>query len=137
MLRNRAFNRTRDEARRRARHAAAGAGAAAAAAVGPEELLGRIEVQRLLAEAVVALREPLRQTVLLRYYEELSVRADRGPVGRAGRHCATAVERGSWTSCARGLDQGHDGQREAWLRALIPLAPELGRVQGTSACAPG
>src|SRR5262245_60908672 len=37
----------------------------------PEQLVERVELQRLLAGLVVELEEPLRSTVLLRYYEGL------------------------------------------------------------------
>ncbi|MEJ7603227.1 MAG: sigma-70 family RNA polymerase sigma factor [Kofleriaceae bacterium] len=38
----------------------------------PEELIRRVELQRLVAGEVLALREPYRSTVLLHYFEELS-----------------------------------------------------------------
>jgi RNA polymerase sigma-70 factor (ECF subfamily) len=116
VLRHRAFNHRRDDARLRARHQAA----AVASPPSPEELLGRMEVQRLLAEAVVALSEPLRQTVLLRYYEELKSPEIAQLMGVADGTVRRRLKE-ALDELKQRLD-GHHG-RDAWLRALLPLAP--------------
>src|SRR5262245_33398497 len=60
VLRNAAANQRRTDGRRRARDTVAGGAAADAVVPSPEELVGRMEVQRLLAELVLALNPPVR-----------------------------------------------------------------------------
>src|SRR3954451_15043558 len=67
----------RGKARRRREVAAAGL--LPEAARSPEMLLDRAEAQRRLASLVVALDEPYRSTIILRYYERLTAAA----IGRA------------------------------------------------------
>lgn len=81
VVRNLARDRHRRDTRR-ARHEAA-APSAAAPSPGAEDLLTRAEAHRRLIELVVALDEPFRSTVLLRFYEGL------GPAEIAAR---TGVE---------------------------------------------
>jgi RNA polymerase sigma-70 factor (ECF subfamily) len=129
VLRNRALNRKRDEQRLRARHDAAAAEVEAPPS--PEELLGRMEVQRLLAVAVLELREPLRQTILLRYFEDLKspeiARAMGVPEGTVRRRIKDGLE-----EIKQRLDSEHGGQRHTWLRSLAPLSPvaTVRRVSG-------
>jgi len=86
----------------------------------PEALAERVETQRRLAALVLALDEPFRQTLLLRYYEELSC----AEIARR-----TGVPEGTvrWRS-KRGLDELRErldddyGSRRAWSFALAPLA---------------
>jgi RNA polymerase sigma-70 factor (ECF subfamily) len=109
VLRNFARRALRTDTRARRRESGRDA-VAPSAATTPDVLLERAEAQRLLAELVMALDEPFRSTVLLRYFEGLSA-ADiartqeipRGP-------CAGASRRGS-TGCAR-----------PWTRATRPSA---------------
>ncbi|HEY8924433.1 MAG TPA: sigma-70 family RNA polymerase sigma factor, partial [Polyangia bacterium] len=69
LMRNRSINRAREDRRRETREAGAPQSPEAAS---PEELVGRLEIHKVLADAVLALQEPYRRTVLLRYFEELS-----------------------------------------------------------------
>ena len=121
VLRNRAANRSRDDARREARHRRASSLVAGAAGADPEELMSRIQAQRLLADLITNLREPNRQTVLLRYYEGFTseqIGSVMGvPAGTVRRRLKEALDH------LRGqLDRRHQGNREAWLGALLPLA---------------
>ena len=88
----------------------------------PEELLARVELQRLLAELVTSLSEPYRTTLLLHHVEDLA------PVEIARR---LAIPAGTvrWR-----LKVAHDelrdrliarsgGDRDAWRLALLPLVP--------------
>lgn len=88
----------------------------------PEELLARVQLQRLLAELVTSLAEPYRTTLLLRHVEDLA------PVEIARR---LAIPAGTvrWR-----LKVAHDqlrdrliarsgGDRDAWRLALLPLVP--------------
>jgi DNA-directed RNA polymerase specialized sigma24 family protein len=88
------------------------------AALGPQELLERAEVAKLLAEAVIRLSEPYRSAILYRYYEDL------GPgeiAERLGVPLATVK-----TRLRRALGMLRDrldrsgGGRE-WRLALLPL----------------
>jgi RNA polymerase sigma factor (sigma-70 family) len=75
VLRVLSLNQARAAARRRQREAEAAAARPAGQGVeaaGPDQVLGHLETQRRLSAALLALEEPYRTTVLLRYYEELS-----------------------------------------------------------------
>jgi RNA polymerase sigma factor (sigma-70 family) len=88
----------------------------------PEELLARVELQRVLAELMTSLSEPYRTTMLLHHVEDLA------PVEIAER---LAIPAGTvrWR-----LKVAHDelrerliarsgGDRDAWRLALVPLLP--------------
>jgi RNA polymerase sigma factor (sigma-70 family) len=73
VLRNRAHNQAREKTRRETRDSLVTASLAPdTESHSPETLVDRLRMQRLLADLVMALAEPLRQTLLLRYYEGLS-----------------------------------------------------------------
>ncbi|HKE01655.1 MAG TPA: sigma-70 family RNA polymerase sigma factor, partial [Planctomycetota bacterium] len=85
------------------------------------ELTDRVAVHRKVVDAVVALEEPYRTAILLRFFEGLPPRAiarRQGiPVSTAKSHLARGLDR------LRGrLDSLHGGDRGAWLAALTPLA---------------
>ena len=119
----------RNQVRRRWRagalHRRAGAELAAAeegaAAPSPEELLERARLQRVLADLVLALDEPFRSTVVLRYFEGKSAaeiaRALGIPAGTVRWRLSEAVER-----LRAGLDARERGGRVAWRALLAPLA---------------
>ena len=99
------------------------------------ELAQRIETQRLLARQVLALEEPYRTTIILRFYEGLSAaeiaRRTKVPAGTVRWRLKTALDqlRGS-------LDEDFGGQRAAWMALVVPLAPRdlslaAGAVTGT------
>src|SRR5262245_3325214 len=72
IVRRLAQNRLRSERRRSAREAAA---VAAEPGPTPEQVLAREEVRKRVVDAVLALDEPFRQVVLLRFYDDLAPRA--------------------------------------------------------------
>jgi RNA polymerase sigma factor (sigma-70 family) len=72
VLRMLRLQQARAAGRRRQRESESARDAALDAAARPDELLDQVETQRRLAEALLALAEPYRTTVVLRYYEELS-----------------------------------------------------------------
>jgi RNA polymerase sigma-70 factor (ECF subfamily) len=95
---------------------------ATAAVSSPEDLLERMEVQKLLATLVTALEEPYRQTVLLRYYEGLTS----AQIGeRLGAPAATVRGRlkVALDRLRDALDARNGGKRERWLSLLAPLVP--------------
>jgi RNA polymerase sigma factor (sigma-70 family) len=96
----------------------------------PHDLLERAQVQRNLVEAVVALEEPYRTAILLRYYEGRSA-ADiaRGgglPAGTVRWRLSEGIRR-----LRARLDEAHQGDPNRWQRALLPLAgPPLVQTAG-------
>ncbi|MEM7200824.1 MAG: carboxypeptidase regulatory-like domain-containing protein [Planctomycetota bacterium] len=107
----------RGEARRRRREQAASRDEAAPAT---DELVARVEVHRHVTEAVLALREPYRSTVLLRFFEDLSAEAiahrHRVAVSTVRVRLARAL-----AELRRRLDRTC-GSRRAWIAALWPAA---------------
>jgi RNA polymerase sigma factor (sigma-70 family) len=103
---------------------------AIAAAATPELLLARAQAQRLLVELVVALEEPFRSTVLLRYFEGQSAadiaRAQGVPAGTVRWRLQEALGR-----LRAALDARERGGRR-WAALLAPLAGSW-----TEARAPG
>lgn len=89
----------------------------------PDELLARAELERRLAELVIALDEPYRTTVLLRYREGLTaeqIAKQQGiPAGTVRGRLKTGLDR-----LRRELD---DSERKQ-LRALFAPAPTLWRI---------
>jgi RNA polymerase sigma factor (sigma-70 family) len=93
----------------------------APAIASPEALLGKLEVERLLARLVAELDEPYRQTVLLRYFEGWSA-ADIArrlgvPAGTVRWRLKTGLDR-----LRAALDREAHGDRRSWRLALAPLA---------------
>ena len=90
-----------------------------------DDVVERAAVQRALVEAVMELDEPVRSTVLLRFYDGLPPRdvARRMDVpvetvrARTARGLALLRER---------LDRTHGGRRAVWLGALLPFAQGSG-----------
>ena len=83
-----------------------------------EALVERVEVQRRVVDAVLALDEPLRSTVLLRFFEGLR------PVEIAARlgTPATTVRSRIKTALALlrdRLDRAHGGDRQLWCGAIL------------------
>src|SRR5688572_3423637 len=89
------------------------------------ELVERADLARALAGHVLALEEPYRSTLLLRYFEELPPRAiaarERVPV----RTIKTRLARGLEHLRTR-LDASSRGDRGRWLPAVVALAEPLG-----------
>lgn len=124
VVRNLAHNRRRENSNRRAREARA---ARAESTEGAEEALARESVLRSVVEAVLALEEPYRSTILARYY------AGHAPA-RIAEETATPVATVK-SRLARAhqqlrerLDRSH-GSRDAWglaLGSLIDVGTPLG-----------
>jgi RNA polymerase sigma factor (sigma-70 family) len=124
-IRNRLLNRAREQRRRTTREEKTIPGAAPDS---PEELLARLEIHKKLVEAVARLPEPYRQTVLLRYFQELNS-ADIA----ARLHVPAATVRGRLKTAVdllrEELDRGPGGRR-AWVGVMLVLAGP-GGVVGT------
>ncbi len=95
---------------------------AAVAAPSPEELVARARMQERVARMVLELEEPLRATVMLRYYEGLSgaeiARAQGVPEGTVRWRLKRALD-----EVRARLDEEHRGDRRAWVALVAPLAP--------------
>lgn len=122
VMRNLKRMRFRSASRRRAREHAS---ATDEKVPTPGELTHRMELQRRLASAVLALDEPQRSTVVLVFYEGLSL-AD---VARQQGVPATTVRsrmRAALVTLRERLDAEEGGDRGRWHLALAPIAaPKL------------
>jgi hypothetical protein len=118
VLGNAVRKRARTEGRRRARERAA----PPPDAVPDAQALGeRVEAQRLVADAVLALDEPYRSTVLLCYFEGLApseiARRQGLPAGTVRWRLCEALAR------LRARLEAAYGERRRWQLLLLPLAP--------------
>ena len=84
-------------------------------------LLERVQIQERLAAALLALDEPYRRTVLLRFYDDLPPREIARREGTKITTVKSRLQRGLARLRAE-LDRTHEGGREAWLSALTPIA---------------
>ena len=84
-----------------------------------DDVVAKAEQQRLLVAAVLALTEPERTTVLLRFFEELPPRA----IARR-MHCSVATVNSRLQRALAKLRESLDRTqgRTHWLAALVPLA---------------
>ncbi len=118
VARNFAREDLRADARRVAREASSARPEAVASS---HESVEAISVQRELFEAVLALDEPYRTTIVQRFYEGLPPReiARRAnvPVKTVKTRLSRALEK-----LRASLDGRHGGTRGTWLQALLPLA---------------
>jgi len=129
VLQNVARRRARDEARRRNRERSA---AAAEALPSVQDVVAQEQQRRRVVDAVLALPEPYRATVIARYFEELAP----GEIARRRRVPGATVRsqllRGLEMLRSR-LDQEHGGDRAAWGLALLPLLrPPLATGMGSA-----
>lgn len=120
VVRKTAAMRWRSAARRRDRETRASkTGAAAPSTL---EVLAQEEVRRSLLDALLALDEPYREVLLLRYYEALSPREVAARLRVPVETVRTRIKRGLKKLRTR-LDAQTKGGREAWVGALMPLVP--------------
>jgi RNA polymerase sigma factor (sigma-70 family) len=119
VLRNLVRARHRATGRRRRREEAFGA--AAVDSPSAQSALESAQLQRLVAELVLALQEPLRSTVLLRYVEGRSAVEIARAEGIAPATVRSRARDGLERIRAE-LDRRHGGDRRAWRFALLPLS---------------
>jgi len=94
------------------------------------EIAEREEARRRLMDAVVALDEPYREVIVLRFLEELPPREVARRLGVPVETARTRVKRG--LEQLRGaLDSAYGGDRRGWGMALLPFA-----LPKTAAAAP-
>ncbi len=118
VLANSVFQRRRAEERR-----AVHEGVAARAEELPDasELVERAELQRRLAEEVLALEEPFRRAVLLHYFDGLTSAEIARRSGTPAGSVRSQLRRGLERLRVR-MDQTHGGEREVWSATLLGLA---------------
>ena len=130
VVRNLARQRRRGEARRRRREAEVGSSNQEYPSAA--ELAARVETQQELATAVLELREPSRSTIILRFYEGLSS----AEIARRGEIPAATVRgrlRRGLCELRTLLDRRSNGDRSAWMAALLPIVRTQGhRVNGAA-----
>lgn len=97
-----------------------------------DELVARADMQRAVAEAVVALAEPYRTAILLRFFDGLPPRAIAERLGVPVETVRTRLKRG--LAQLRAELDGHYGTRAAW-SAL--MAPGVGWTAGATAMGSG
>ncbi len=132
VLRTRAGNRRRSERRRRDRERAATPGKRQGP-VGADELVERMEVRQRVVAAVLALEEPYRETVLLRFDRELTPSAIARETGIPLDTIKTRLRRALELLRER-LDREAGGDGRSWLSALVPLLD--GEPSGVAPAAP-
>lgn len=121
VMTNLARQRGRGEVRRRWRERLV---AAPEALESTSALVERHDIRVRLMHAVRALDEPYRRAVLLRYFEDLPVRAIAARDGIPHKTVESRLTRGLAKLRER-LDHEHAGDRRAWLVALAPFAKAM------------
>jgi RNA polymerase sigma-70 factor (ECF subfamily) len=118
--------RSRASKRRRAREAVVEPFSESSPA--PDELVGRLRAQRVVADAILRLAEPYRSTVLLRYFEDLSsaeiARRSGVPEGTVRRRLKVALDE------LRG--RLHAEERKTGQPVVAVLAPLAVKQSGAS-----
>jgi RNA polymerase sigma-70 factor (ECF subfamily) len=117
VLRNTSVDLLRSEGRRRRREEAVARPEAEPSAA---EVVARVEILRLVVNEVMALEEPYRSTVLLRYVEDLGPAAIAARQGVPLETVRTRLRRGLALLRER-LDRDHRGDRRAWALLLVPF----------------
>jgi RNA polymerase sigma-70 factor (ECF subfamily) len=116
-VRNGAKQLWRGESRRAARESA---GARPEATPSTVEVVARAEEHGLVVQAVLALEEPYRSTLLLRFYDDLPPRDVAARTGVPVETARARIRRGLEQLRGR-LDRAHGGDGKAWRLALAPL----------------
>lgn len=125
----------RGRRRRSAREATVAALAAAAAEpiATPEQLTARVQQHRELVDAVLALEDPYRTTLVLRFFEHLEPLAIAQRLGAPLATVRSRLQR-AMAQLRERLDSAPGG-RERWLPAVVVLAqrPLAGELAATAA----
>lgn len=122
VLRNLAGNRRRETRRRTAREAAVARSEATASTL---DAVACAEAQRLVLDAVLALREPYRETVLLRFWSDLPPRRIAALLDVPVETVRSRLRRA--TRELRGALDHEFGNRQAWCVVLAPLLVDRAR----------
>jgi RNA polymerase sigma-70 factor (ECF subfamily) len=118
VVRSRALNALRGRRRRQHRESAAARPEALPSAA---DILSRNEQRQRVVAAVAALAEPYRSAILLRYFEGLEPRAIATRLELPLDTVNTRLRRAR-TLLRERFDAESDGDRRAWMLALVPIA---------------
>lgn len=118
VLRNFAFTLHRRESRRMDRERIA---ARREDLPSTEEVVEKMEIRRLLIDAVLNLNEPYRSTLIIRFYDGLAPKDIASRYDLPLETVRTRIKRGLGQLRER-LDHLHDGDRNKWCLSLAPLA---------------
>jgi RNA polymerase sigma-70 factor (ECF subfamily) len=116
-VKNRARALWRGESRRAAREAIVARSETTPSTI---EVVARAEEHGLVVQAVLALEEPYRSTLLLRFYDDLPPREVAARTGVPVETARARIRRGLEQLRGR-LDRAHGGDGTAWRLALVPL----------------
>jgi RNA polymerase sigma factor (sigma-70 family) len=118
VARNFSFRMRRDDTRRAAREERA-----AVSEIAPRRVSdpARASMLREVIDAVLALDEPYRSTLLMRYYENLDPSEIAARLGVPAATVRTRLKRGLDRLRER-FDDAHGGNRAAWVAPLLPFA---------------
>ncbi len=136
VVRNKASESRRGEARRERWEGAARAEGGGVHAEGADEVVAKAEILRRVVDAVMGLDEPYRTAILLKFFEGLEATEVAARTGVPAETARTRIKRGLARLRER-LDAESGGDGRAWALALIPLAgpPEGFGVGETAAAA--
>lgn len=84
-------------------------------------LVEQVSTQRALCEHVLALREPYRHVVLLRFFDDLPPREIADRLGISVNTVGSRLQRGL-ELLRDDLDRASGGDRSQWMSALVPFA---------------
>ncbi|MBK7643036.1 MAG: sigma-70 family RNA polymerase sigma factor [Planctomycetes bacterium] len=87
----------------------------------PDEIAARVELQRKLAEALLALDEPFRSALVLRYLDGLSTIQVAEKLGLSHDAARQRISR-ALAKLRERLDREHEHGRAGWMSALVPFA---------------
>ncbi|MEM8713357.1 MAG: RNA polymerase sigma factor, partial [Planctomycetota bacterium] len=99
-----------------------------------DDLVSQIETERMLSEELLRLEEPMRETLMLRFYEGLPPRRIAQRQGIPVATVKSRLARGL-THMRRNLDARHDGDRRLWMAAVLPMAKKAGAALGAGTSA--
>jgi RNA polymerase sigma-70 factor (ECF subfamily) len=125
VVRNLARMRRRSDVRRASREQSAHADEQATA-TGCDRLLEKVQLQGRLVKLVLALPEPYRSAIVLRFYEDLTTAEIAARQGVAAGTARWRLHEGL-ARLRSALDGEQGGDRAAWQVALAPLASQLPR----------
>ncbi len=130
VLRNTLRQRHRGETRRRARETPEGSVPSSMTSV---DIVERAEMQKVLAEEIVALREPYKSAIVLRYLAEKSSAEIAEQLDTTESTIRSRLDRGRQQLRER-LDRRY-GDRSTWCTLLLPfagprVAPPIGATSG-------
>lgn len=131
LVRHRAANARRAATRREAHETAM---PSPSAGHSPDDAVAQIEEMERVARAVLALEEPYRTVVALRFYEDLDPHAIAARLAVPVETVRTRLKR-SLARLREQLDGAHGGDGRAWCAALLPFA--AGAATGKTALVTG